>query len=60
MPTNPTNEYWTKLEQDNARLREVLAVLLDLCPRMSDDDPVAPAIADACRVARAALAKAKG
>ena len=27
----------------------------DLCPRMSDDDPIAPALADWCRRARAAL-----
>jgi len=36
-------------------LREALAVFLDLCPRMSDDDPIAPALADACKEARAAL-----
>lgn len=32
-----------------------LEKLEDLCPRMSDDDPIAPAIADALREARAAL-----
>lgn len=36
-----------------------LAEFLDLCPRMSDDDPIAPALADACCIARAALAAAK-
>ena len=39
-------------------LEAALEAFLDLCPRMlvlSDDDPIAPAIAGACRVARVAL-----
>jgi hypothetical protein len=38
-----------------AALRE----FLDLCPRMSDDDPIAPALADACRSARAVIERAE-
>lgn len=49
-----------RLERLNAELIEVLRELDDLCPRMSDDDPIAPAIADALRRARAAIAKAEG
>lgn len=33
---------------------------LDLCPRMNEDDPVAPALFDACEQAMAALKLAKG
>lgn len=36
-------------------LRRSLEAFLDLCPRMSEDDPIAPALADACRRARALL-----
>jgi len=33
---------------------------LDLCPRMNEDDPVAPALFDACEQALAALKLATG
>lgn len=41
----------------NAHAELVAAVreFLDLCPRMSEDDPIAPALVDACRKARSLL-----
>ena len=39
-----------------AKLEEAL----DLVPRISDDDPIAPALADWCRAVRALLAKIEG
>lgn len=41
-------------------LVEALKLFEDLCPRVSDDDPIAPALADAVKQARDALAKAEG
>lgn len=37
---------------------ELLVEALDLVPRMRDDDPIAPALADWCRKVRAAIAEA--
>ena len=51
----------------NARLiaaapeqHDLLIEALDLVPRMSDDDPIAPALAEWCRKARTVIAKATG
>jgi hypothetical protein len=44
-----------KLERQLTQARALLADALDLAPRMSDDDPIAPALADWCWRARAAL-----
>jgi hypothetical protein len=41
-------------------LLDVVVELEDLCPRISDDDPIAPAIRDSLVRARAAIAKANG
>ena len=38
-------------------LKAALRAFTDLCPRMSDDDPIAAALADACKDARALLAE---
>ena len=47
------------LRAQNAALLAALREFIDLCPRMSDDDPIAPALADACNKARAAIAAAE-
>ena len=39
---------------------DLLIEALDLVPRISEDDPIAPALAEWCRKARAAIVKAKG
>jgi hypothetical protein len=44
-----------ELERQLTQARALLADALDLAPRMSDDDPIAPALADWCWRARAAL-----
>lgn len=66
MPTNPVNYYdnlereYARLDAENRELRGTLSEAMDLVPRISDDDPMAPALAEWCRGVRAALAKAKG
>lgn len=40
--------------QTIATLRELIAEALDLIPRMSEDDPIAPALAEWCAKARRA------
>lgn len=44
-----------RLMAERGQLVAALRTLLDLCPRMSDDDPIAPALADECRNVRALL-----
>lgn len=41
------------LDAHKAEITELLDDALDLIPRMSDDDPIAPALADWCKKARA-------
>ena len=43
------------LEQDRAELIAGLTEALDLVPRISDDDPMAPALAQWCRGAKTVL-----
>jgi hypothetical protein len=56
-----------KGREDAARLIEaapeqnaLLVEALDLVPRISDDDPMAPALAEWCKRVRIIIAKAKG
>lgn len=45
-------------QQQRQQERALLVEALDLVPRMSDDDPIAPALADWCHKVRAAIAEA--
>lgn len=65
----PASEVLAELREEAAALdfeaaegemRALLGESLDLVPRMSDDDPIAPALADWCTRVRVALAKAGG
>lgn len=49
-----------ELTRQRDEMSETLRDFIDLCPRVNDDDPIAPALADTCRKARAALAKVAG
>lgn len=40
--------------------RDALRDFCDLCPRMNDDDPIAPALRETCDIARAVLAHLEG
>lgn len=44
---------------NHAALVEALDKFIDLCPRVNDDDPISPALAEAWLEARAALKLAK-
>lgn len=48
-------EYECRLEEGAPAMRELLSEALDLVPRISDDDPMAPALADWCHRASATL-----
>ena len=47
------------LERDRAELIAGLTEALDLVPRISDDDPMAPALAQWCRGAKTVLERMK-
>lgn len=48
-------EYECRLEEGAPQMQALLTEALDLAPRVSDDDPMAPALAEWCRRARALL-----
>lgn len=48
-------EYECRLEEGAPQMQALLTEALDLVPRVSDDDPMAPALAEWCRRARALL-----
>ena len=48
-----------QLERDRAELIAGLTEALDLVPRISDDDPMAPALAQWCRGAQTVLERMK-
>ena len=59
----PGSEFYDKAAQAIRSLparsgrEELLREFLDLVPRMSDDDPIAPALAELCKRTKAALSE---
>jgi hypothetical protein len=55
-----TPEQLARIREAASKQNALLIEALDLVPRISDDEPMAPALAEWCRNARLLLARARG